>query len=180
MAELQTDQLLTALRSTIRDVPDFPQAGIVFKDITPVLSDGPLFRAAIARMAAAYQGDSIDLVVGIESRGFIFGAPLALELGTGFVPIRKPGKLPFNKVRVDYALEYGTDALEAHRDAIAGGQRILIVDDVLATGGTAGAAVRLVEQLGGEVAALCFLVELSFLKGRSKLSGVQVDALVAY
>jgi adenine phosphoribosyltransferase len=172
--------LQDALRATIRDIPDFPQPGILFKDITPVLSDAALFRAVIARLAHDYRDQNIDLVVGIESRGFIFGAPLALELGTGFVPIRKPGKLPYDKVRVDYALEYGTDALEAHRDAIAGGQRILIVDDVLATGGTAAAAAQLVQQLGGDVAALCFVVELSFLKGRAKLAGVPVHSLIKY
>jgi adenine phosphoribosyltransferase len=145
-----------------------------------VLADAALFRAVVSRLASDFQSSKIDLVVAIESRGFIFGAPLALELGTGFVPIRKPGKLPFHKVRVDYALEYGSDALEAHRDAIAHGQRILIVDDLLATGGTAAAAIQIVKQLGGEVAATCFLVELSFLNGRAQLADVPVHALIAY
>jgi adenine phosphoribosyltransferase len=172
--------LEAALRATIRDVPDFPQPGILFKDITPVLADAALFHAVIAQLAATFRTSRIDLVVAIESRGFIFGAPLALELQSGFVPIRKPGKLPFDKLRVDYALEYGTDALEAHRDAIAGGQRILIVDDVLATGGTAAAAVQLVQLLGGDVAALCFLVELSFLNGRKKIMDVPVHSLITY
>ncbi len=177
---MSRSDLQGALRAAIRDIPDFPQPGILFKDITPVLSDGALFRAVISRFASDYRDQNIDLVVGIESRGFIFGAPLALELGTGFVPIRKPGKLPYEKVRVDYALEYGTDALEAHRDAIAGGHRVLIVDDVLATGGTAAAATQLVQQLGGDVAAVCFVVELSFLKGRAKLAGVPVHSLISY
>lgn len=180
MPERAENGLPAALRATIRDIPDFPQPGILFKDITPVLSDGALFRAVIAQLAAQFRASNIDLVVGIEARGFIFAAPLALELGVGFVPIRKPGKLPYEKVRVDYALEYGNDALEAHRDAIAGGHRTLIVDDVLATGGTAAAAARLVRELGGAVVALCFVVELSFLKGREKLAGLPVHALVTY
>lgn len=167
-------------RAVIRDVPDFPQPGIVFKDITPVLADRELFRALIAHFAAVHRPQGIDLVVGIEARGFIFGAPLALELGAGFVPIRKPGKLPYRAVRIDYSLEYGTDALEAHEDAIGQGQRTLVVDDVLATGGTAAAAIRLVQQLGGDVAAACFLIELGFLDGRSKLPKVPVHALVRY
>jgi adenine phosphoribosyltransferase len=145
-----------------------------------VLADGALFRAVIAQLASDFRDSNIDLVVGIESRGFILGAPLALELGTGFIPIRKPGKLPFDKVRVEYALEYGSDALEAHRDAISHGQRILIVDDLLATGGTAAAAIQLVKHLGGDVGAACFLVELSFLDGRERLGNVPVHALVAY
>ena len=179
MTEVTTGSLESALRACIRDIPDFPRPGIVFKDITPVLADASLFPAAIQRMARDFHNHAIDLVVGIESRGFIFAAPLALELNAGFVPIRKPGKLPFEKVRVDYALEYGQDSLEAHRDAIVSGQRILIVDDVLATGGTAAAAARLVQQLGGHVVAASFLVELSFLHGREKLE-VPVHALVTY
>lgn len=167
-------------RAAIRDIPDFPKPGIVFKDITPVLADPQLFRDVIAHFGQLYRGQGIDVVVGIESRGFIFGAPLALELGAGFVPVRKPGKLPFKRARVDYDLEYGTDALEAHEDAFALGRRTLLIDDVLATGGTAAAAIRLVGQIGGEVTAACFLVELSFLHGRSKLPDLELQALVRY
>ncbi len=174
------EQLAGRTRAAIRDVPDFPQPGINFKDITPVLSDPALFRDIIDYFAETHGGDEIDVVVGIESRGFIFGAPLALELDAAFVPVRKPGKLPYEKVRIDYALEYGNDSLEVHRDAIAGGQRVLVVDDVLATGGTAAAAKRLVRQLGGEVVGLCFVVELSFLNGREKLADVAVHSLLTY
>lgn len=172
--------LVDRVKGAIRDIPDFPQPGIVFKDITPILSDGPLFHAVIQQLARQYAGRDVETVVGVESRGFIFGAALALAMGTGFVPIRKPGKLPYRKIRVDYALEYGTDSLEAHEDAIRPGQRVLLIDDVLATGGTAAAAVRLVEQLDGVVAAACFVVELGFLGGRTKLSDVPVESLVHY
>jgi adenine phosphoribosyltransferase len=180
MIDLDHDQLGQRTRAVIRDVPDFPQPGIIFKDITPVLADRTLFQDLIRHFANVHRPQNIDVVVGIESRGFIFGAPLALELGAGFVPIRKPGKLPYRSVRVDYSLEYGKDALEAHEDSIARGQRTLVVDDVLATGGTAAAAIRLVQQLGGEVAAVCFLIELGFLEGRAKLPDVPVHALVRY
>ena len=180
MLELKNEELDRRTRAAIRDVPDFPQPGIMFKDITPVLADSELFHALIAHFAAVHREQDIELVVGIESRGFIVGAPLALALGAGFVPIRKPGKLPYRSVRIDYALEYGKDALEAHEDAIAPGQRVLVVDDVLATGGTATAAIRLVQQLGGEVAAASFLIELGFLEGRAKLPNVPVHALVQY
>jgi adenine phosphoribosyltransferase len=180
MLELNHDELAARTRLCVRDIPDFPQPGILFKDITPVLADRELFRDLIEHFANVHRPQNIDVVVGIESRGFIFGAPLALALGAGFVPIRKPGKLPYRSVRVDYALEYGRDALEAHEDAIARGQRTLVVDDVLATGGTAGAAIRLVQELGGYVAAVCFLIELGFLEGRAKLGDVPVHALVRY
>ena len=176
----QNSQLLLRARAAIRDVPDFPQPGILFKDITPVLADPALFRDVIDYFAETYSSAEVDVVVGIESRGFIFGAPLALELGAAFVPIRKPGKLPYEKVRIDYALEYGNDSLEAHRDAVAHGQRVLVVDDVLATGGTASAATRLVKQLGGDVVGVCFLVELGFLNGRQKLDSVEVHSLLTY
>ena len=176
----QNSELLLRARAAIRDVPDFPQPGILFKDITPVLADPALFRDVIDYFAETYSSAEVDVVVGIESRGFIFGAPLALELGAAFVPIRKPGKLPYEKVRIDYALEYGNDSLEAHRDAVAHGQRVLVVDDVLATGGTASAATRLVKQLGGEVVGVCFLVELGFLNGRQKLDSVEVHSLLTY
>ena len=180
MTERAESGLAAALRASIRDVPDFPKPGILFKDITPVLSDATLFRAVISQLSEHFRSSAIDLVVGIESRGFILAAPLALELGVGFVPIRKPGKLPFQKKRVDYALEYGQDALEAHIDAIVAGHRVLIVDDVLATGGTAAAAAQLVHELGGAVAGLCFLIELSFLNGRQKLADLPMRALVTY
>jgi adenine phosphoribosyltransferase len=172
--------LAARLRATIRDVPDFPQPGIIFKDITPVLMDAGLFQDVVAHLADRLARERIDIVAGIESRGFIFGAPLALELGAGFVPIRKPGKLPADRVRVDYDLEYGTDALEAHADAIVAGQRVLIADDVLATGGTAAAAARLIKQLQGDVVGFCILVELSFLGGREKLKDIPLHTLLTY
>lgn len=174
------EPLAERLRRRIRDIPDFPQTGIVFKDITPVLSDADLFAAVIRRLADDFAGDGIDQVVGIEARGFIFAAPLALHLGSGFVPVRKPGKLPHRSLRVDYELEYGTDALEVHEDAIRRGQRVLIVDDVLATGGTAGATARLVERLGGEVVGIAVVVELAFLDGREKLCEAPFHALIRY
>ena len=168
------------IAAAIRDVPDFPKQGIVFKDITPVLLDPRLFREATEAMAAPFSRDSISHVVAIESRGFILGAPVAQALGAAFVPFRKPGKLPHIVERVEYALEYGVDALECHRDALSGGQRVLVVDDVLATGGTAGAACTLVESLGAIVQGCTFLVELSFLDGRKRLGGRRVERVVAY
>lgn len=166
------------LRACIRDVPDFPRAGVAFKDITPVLADARLFQDVVRALATA--GDGADVVVGIESRGFIFGAPLACLLGCGFVPFRKPGKLPYRTERVSYGLEYGTDALEAHVDAIRPGQRVLIVDDVLATGGTAAAAVELVQCLGGEALGTAFVVELGFLHGRPRLGSLPLHSLLTY
>jgi adenine phosphoribosyltransferase len=166
--------------AAIRDVPDFPKKGIVFKDITPVLLDASLFRDATEAMAAPFVGDAISHVVAIESRGFILGAPVAQSLGAGFVPFRKPGKLPHLVERIEYALEYGVDALECHRDALRGGQRVLVVDDVLATGGTAAAACALVESLGATVQGCSFLVELSFLGGRQKLGSGRIERLVWY
>ena len=174
------DAVARRARAVIRDIPDFPKPGIIFKDITPVLSDSALFRDVIDHFARTYRDQEIDAVVGIESRGFIFGAPLALALNAAFVPIRKPGKLPFRKARVDYDLEYGTDSLEAHEDAFHTGHRTLVVDDVLATGGTAAAAIRLARQIGADVKAVCFLVELTFLNGRSKLPDIPVHALLSY
>lgn len=170
----------TDLRSLIRSVPGFPKTGIVFRDITTLAKNPRGLRAAVDAIAARYEKERIDVVVGIEARGFIFGAAVAYRLGVGFVPARKPGKLPAETVRAEYALEYGTDAIEMHRDAVAPGQRVLIVDDLLATGGTAAAAVKLVESLGGRVAALAFVVDLAFLKGRDKLSGYDVFRLVEY
>ncbi len=158
------------LESFIRDIPDWPSEGIIFKDITPLLKDPGALREAVAQMAAPYRGQGVELVAGAESRGFIFASAIALELDAGFVPIRKPGKLPWESHRMEYELEYGTDALEIHSDAIARGQKVLMVDDLLATGGTMKACCDLVRLLGGEIAGLSFLVELTFLPGRAKLA----------
>ena len=177
---ISSDQLTEALKGAIRDVPDFPKAGIVFKDITPVLADPGLFRQITDAMAAPFADAGISYVVGVESRGFIIGAPVALALGAGFVPVRKPGKLPYRTAAAEYALEYGTDRLEIHADACARDARVLVVDDVLATGGTASATCRLVEGLGGVVVGCSFLMALSFLPGRAALSGRRVETLVTY
>ena len=168
------------LEDWVRDIPDFPKKGILFKDITPLLQDSVAFRASLERLAAHYAGAGIQTVVGVESRGFIFGAPLAYLLNCGFVPVRKFGKLPSQTVSVEYALEYGTNVVEMHTDAIRPGQRVLIVDDLLATGGTVSAAMELVEKLGGHIAGIAFLVELTFLKGREQLGGHDVFALIKY
>lgn len=168
------------LRALIREIPDFPQPGVSFKDITTVLKDAAALRYVVQSMADRFRSEQIDLVVGIESRGFIFGSPLAYELGSGFVVIRKPGKLPAKTYRADYALEYGTDSLEIHCDAIQSGQRVLIVDDLLATGGTIAAAADLVRRLGGEIVGYAFLIELAFLNGRSKLQGEPIYSMVTY
>jgi adenine phosphoribosyltransferase len=168
------------LRKLIRTVPGFPKPGIEFRDITTLARDAGGLRAAVDAIASRYGNAGVDVVVGIESRGFIFGAAVAYKLGVGFVPARKPGKLPAETVRAEYSLEYGTDAIEMHRDAISRGQRVLIVDDLLATGGTAAAAVKLVEVLGGQVVALAFLIDLSFLHGRAKLAGYEVFSLIEY
>jgi adenine phosphoribosyltransferase len=168
------------LRERIRDIPDFPKPGIVFKDITPLLLDPAALDAAVAALAGWGRPREIDLVVAAEARGFILGAAIARELGAGFVPARKPGKLPSEVVSAEYVLEYGVDALEMHADALAHGARVLLHDDLLATGGTARALARLVEGAGGVIAGCCFLVELSFLGGRGALSGYDVHALVAY
>ena len=168
------------IKSHIRSVPDFPKPGILFYDITTLLRDADGFKAAVDMMARPYVGQHIDVVVGIESRGFILGGPVAQSLGAGFIPIRKPGKLPSKSVRETYDLEYGTDALEIHEDAIERGQRVLIVDDVLATGGTARAAAQLVKTLGGELHGLSFLIELLFLDGRARLEGDSVYSVLQY
>jgi adenine phosphoribosyltransferase len=168
------------LASRIRDVPDFPQKGILFKDITTLLKDGPAFKAAIDQMTSHVNGWEFDLVVGMESRGFIFAAPIAYNLGVGFVPVRKLGKLPFETISAEYALEYGSNTLELHTDAIIEGQKVLVVDDLLATGGTVGATIDLVERLGGEVIGTSFLVELTFLNGRHRLEGYRVTTLISY
>jgi len=168
------------LKSKIRHVPDFPKVGILFYDITTLMQDAAGFRAAIDSLATPFEGKGIDLVVGIESRGFIFGAAVADRIGSGFSPVRKPGKLPSKSVRATYDLEYGTDSLEMHEDAVADGQRVLIVDDLLATGGTAKATTDLVTGLGGQVYALAFLIELVALNGRKRLTGHQVHTVLKY
>ncbi len=167
-------------RDLIRDIPDFPQPGILFKDVTPVLADAHALREIVDALSDAAAAFSPDVIVGIESRGFLFGTPIAGKLGMGFVPIRKPGKLPYQTIREEYTLEYGSNVVEIHTDAIAPGQRVVIVDDLLATGGTAAAAARLVEKLGGVVAGYCFVIELGFLGGRKLLGNAPVAALIAY
>jgi adenine phosphoribosyltransferase len=169
-----------SLKSLIRNVPDFPKPGILFYDITTLLRDPEGFKAAIESLAAPFAGAGIDIVVGIESRGFILGGAVADRLGAGFCPIRKPGKLPAKTLRESFSLEYGTDSIEIHADAIHPGQRVLVVDDVLATGGTARAAVSLVKGLGGTLHGLAFLIELDFLNGREKLAGEQVTGVLHY
>jgi adenine phosphoribosyltransferase len=168
------------LKAKIRHVPDFPKAGILFYDITTLMQDAAGFRAAVDSLSLPFMDQGIDLVVGIESRGFIFGAAVADRIGAGFSPVRKPGKLPSKSVRATYALEYGTDSLEIHDDAVKQGQRVLIVDDLLATGGTARATMDLVTGLGGAVHALAFLIELVALNGRAKLAGQRVHAVLQY
>jgi adenine phosphoribosyltransferase len=172
--------LVARLRSTIRDIPDWPQPGVTFKDITPLLNDPVAFAGAIDALADHVEGAGVDRVLGVEARGFMFAAPVAYRLGAGFVPVRKAGKLPWEIEREEYVLEYGTDLLEIHRDAIAPGEQVLIVDDVLATGGTAAATGRLVERLGGVVAGFAFVIELGFLGGRSQLDAYDLVSLVSY
>ena len=171
---------IDAIADRIRDVPNFPKKGIVFKDITPVLSDISTLRASVKKMAAPFMDLKIDVVVGIESRGFIFGAPIADILSCSFVPVRKSGKLPWKTESMPYELEYGTDALEIHEDAVTEGQNVLIVDDLLATGGTAEATCKLVSKLGGNIKGLSVLIELEFLNGRKKLNQYNVQSLVQY
>lgn len=171
---------MTDLKTQIRHVPDFPKAGILFYDITTLLQDPAGFRAAVDALATPFAGQGVDLVVGVESRGFIFGAAVADRLGAGFAPVRKPGKLPSVCIRQSYALEYGSDTLEMHEDAVKKGQRVLIVDDLLATGGTARATSDLVKRVGGTVHALAFLIELVALNGRAKLAGEHVHAALQY
>jgi adenine phosphoribosyltransferase len=180
MAIETTSQAESQLRSFIRDIPDYPKQGIIFKDITPLLSDATGFARATHAMAAPFIGEGITHVVAIESRGFILGGPVAQELGVGFVPVRKPGKLPAATRREEYALEYGTDVLEIHVDACGDDARLLIVDDVLATGGTASATQRLVESLGATVVGFSFLIALSFLPGLERLAGERVSAILKY
>jgi adenine phosphoribosyltransferase len=172
--------VVSGLKEAIRNIPDFPKPGILFRDITPVLQDPDLFRRVIDAFAQIYEGRRIDVIAAVESRGFIFAAPLAIRLGAGFVPLRKSGKLPYMTYKVHYALEYGIEALEMHVDAIQQGQRVLIMDDLLATGGTAQAAARLVLQAGGVIDSFAFVVELTDLRGREKLQGYEVITLVQF
>ena len=166
--------------SKIREIPDFPQAGILFRDITPLLGDGPMYREAIDALASFTKARGAELIVGPEARGYVVGAPLAYALGIGFVPVRKKGKLPFETVAVEYQLEYGTDVLEIHRDAVRPGQRVVVADDLLATGGTMTATIELVKKLGGVVVGAAFFIELLALEGRKRLQGVAIETLVTY
>ncbi len=168
------------LSALIRDIPDFPEPGVVFKDITPVLGDPSTFSELVEEMSRPYLDLGVSKVAGIEARGFTLASPVAERLGAGFIPIRKPGKLPYQTVTEEYTLEYGTDALEVHVDAVAKGERVLVVDDVIATGGTAAAAVRLLQHLGAEVVGFSVFIELAFLNGSSKLDGVPINALLVY
>ncbi len=168
------------LRAVIRDVPDFPQPGIIYKDITPLLADEVAFSTVIDGIVVEFGRGNVDKVVGIEARGFVLASPVAYHFGAGFVPLRKAGKLPYTVEAEEYALEYGTATLEIHSDAIAPGERVLIVDDVLATGGTARAAARLVERLGGKVIGIAVLIELGFLEGRKQIEGYEVFSLIKY
>lgn len=177
----KSDQFDAAyLKSLIRDVPDFPKAGILFKDITPLLKNGKALRMVVDELSRRFKQERITQVVGIESRGFIFSPVLAYQLGAGFVPVRKKGKLPHTVERISYSLEYGEDHLEIHQDAVSKGDRVLIADDLLATGGTAEAVMKLVQKLGAQVVGLGFLVELSFLHGRSRFSNLPLHALIQY
>jgi adenine phosphoribosyltransferase len=168
------------IRDWIRDIPDFPKPGILFKDITPLLGHPEAFQVSIDRLEAEYAGKGIDVIAAAEARGFIFGAPLALRIGAGFVPIRKPGKLPYATIAQEYALEYGNDRLEVHSDALGPGKRVLLIDDVLATGGTMCACRDLVRSTGAELVACAFVIELSFLGGRPKLEPCDVFSLITY
>ena len=180
MSERDSDPRLALLRARIRDIPDFPKPGILFRDLTPLMGDGVALREAVDLLAEAAVRHRPELIVAIESRGFIFGAPVAASLGVGFVPVRKPGKLPHKTRRRSYDLEYGTDALEMHADAVVSGTRVVIVDDLLATGGTAAATADLVRAQGGVVVGLAVVVELSLLEGRKRLDTVPVDSLIQY
>ena len=171
---------VATLRAKIRDIKNFPTEGILFKDITTLLKDGPAWRFAVDSLASHYQKERVEIVVGVESRGFIFGGAIAHQLNAGFVPVRKLGKLPGKTIEVEYELEYGRDALAMHEDAIKPGQRVLAVDDLLATGGTMGATLRLVDQLGGRVVGVAFMIELAFLHGRDKLKTYPLHSLIVY
>ena len=175
-----TSRATLDLRDRVRDVPDFPKPGIVFKDLMPLVADAVYFHETLDRLEELARPKRPDIILGAEARGFIFGGALADRLGCGFVPARKPGKLPWDTVEATYALEYGTDRLQVHADAIPSGSRVIVHDDVLATGGTAKAKTELVERLGGEVVGLLFVIELAFLSGRDKLAGYDVDSLISY
>lgn len=164
----------------VRTIPDFPEPGIMFRDVTSILQDPDGLKDSIDALIKRLEGEDFDIVVGPESRGFIFGVPVAYSLGKGFVPARKPGKLPCETVKMEYALEYGTAAVEIHKDAIKPGDKVVIIDDLIATGGTIEAIVKLVEQLGGEVVRICFLMELEGLKGRERLKGYNIDSIICY
>lgn len=168
------------LKKFIRDIPDFPKPGILFKDITTLLQNGEAFKAAVDRFISYYKDKKIDYVAAVEARGYIMGGVLAYHLGAGFVPVRKPGKLPYDVVSMAYTLEYGSNTLEVHKDAIEPGRRVLIFDDLIATGGSAEATAKLIEKIGGEVAGIAFMIELSELKGKEKLSGYDVFSLLVY
>jgi adenine phosphoribosyltransferase len=172
--------MAVSLKKYIRSIPDFPKAGILFRDITTLLRDKKAFRQSIDSLARSVKGKKIDYVVAVESRGFIFGAALAYKLGAGFIPVRKKGKLPAETISAEYSLEYGVDSLHMHKDALKAGAKVLIVDDLLATGGTAAAACQLTQQLKAKIAGIVFLIELSDLKGRAKLSGLPVFSLIQY
>lgn len=174
------EQSLISLKQLIRDVPDFPKKGIIFKDITPLLQEPNGLKEIAERISEQYKDKNIDLITGAEARGFIIGAAVAYELGVGFIPIRKPGKLPYETASITYQLEYGTDTLEIHKDAIKPGQNVLMVDDLLATGGTMAACCRLVESMGGNIVGCAFVVELTFLNGRKALQGFDVSSLIQY
>jgi adenine phosphoribosyltransferase len=177
---MNTNTIENALKEKIRDLPDWPQKGVLFRDITTVLKDPEAFKAAIDALAGQVKDLSFDAIVAVESRGFIFGATLAYKLGKGFIPVRKKGKLPCKTISQTYDLEYGTDTIQMHEDAISQGQKVLVVDDLIATGGSARATAALVEQLGGSVEAFAFLIELTFLDGRKKLEGHRIISLVKY
>ena len=180
MTQAPAEALASKLKSIIRDVPDFPKKGIIFKDITPLLADHAAFTELVKGFADAYRNSGVTKVLGIEARGFLLAAPIAMELGAGIVPVRKKGKLPYKTISASYALEYGTDTLEIHEDALKPGEKVLIVDDVLATGGTAAAVCELVEKIGGKVEGIAMLIELGFLNGRAKLAGRPIHSLIKY
>ena len=177
---MDRSKIVEELKNSIRDIPDFPKKGILFKDITTLLKDGGKFQGAIDCLVERYKGKKIDKVVSIEARGFIFGSAMAYKLGAGLVPVRKKGKLPYETNKVDYQLEYGTDSLEIHKDAISPGDKVLLVDDLLATGGTMSAVSGLIEKMGGKIVETAFLIELTFLKGRERLKGRQVFSLIEF
>jgi len=174
------DHLAADLAALVRDIPDFPSPGIVFKDLTPLFAEHAAFSAVVDRLSDAFAGQAVDRVLGVEARGFIVGAPVAYRFGAGFTPVRKAGKLPWRVEQEEYALEYGTDLLEIHRDAVEPGERVLVIDDVLATGGTAAATARLVEKLGADVVGMGFVIELGFLHGRDQLPGRDIVSLITY